>query len=103
MILELLSFAAEHIFEIAVGGAAVVAAGALVEFTINEILNKKTIAQGVGNRCPNAVKVLIKERKAQAVNVDIFGKNEELIESNVTISSSKGISRDLRVGQKIYV
>lgn len=83
-----------------IGGGIV---GALIGIAIDVFLDDSSLGEEVHTRYPEALKLLIKEKKSNAVKVGIFGENEREIESNVEITSSKGISNNLYVGQEIYL
>lgn len=76
--------------------------GATIFLTVDYFISKKTLVENVGDEYPNAFKILIKEKKKNAVNVGVFDKNNEHLD-DVEITSSKGVSNSLRKGQTIYV
>ena len=76
--------------------------GATIFLTVDYFISKTTLVENVGDEYPNAFKILIKEKKKNAVNVGIFDKNNEHLD-DVEITSSKGVSNSLRKGQTIYV
>lgn len=86
-----------------VGGAVGSVAGALVGFVIDVFLDEDSIGDEVHVRYPDAIKLLIQEKKNNAVKVGIFGEYDEEIETGVEITSSQGISDNLYVGQEIYL
>lgn len=92
-----------------IGGSALLggliggAAGAAIGFIIDVFLDESSIGSEVKVRYPDALKILIQEKKKTAVNVGIFGDNGTVIESNVEIESSQGVSDNLYVGQQIYL
>ncbi len=87
----------------AVGGAVGGAAGAFLGFVIDVFLDEDSIGDEVLVHYPDALKLLIQEKKSNAVKVGIFGEYDEEIETGVEISSSQGISDNLYVGQEIYL
>lgn len=87
----------------ALGGAVGGAAGALIGFVIDVFLDEDSIGDEVHIRYPEAFKLLIQEKKSNAVKVGIFGEYDEEIETGVEIASSQGISENLYVGQEIYL
>ncbi len=87
----------------AIGGAVGGATGAIVSFLLDIFLDEGTLSNEVHIRYPDALKLLIEERKKNAVKVGIFGEDEIVIESGVEISSSEGVSDNLHVGQVIYL
>ena len=56
----------------------------------------------VKNEYPDAFKMLIKEKKKDAVKVGIFDKTNSHIE-DIEITSNKGVSNNLHQGQTIYI
>ena len=87
----------------AAGGAAGFAAGSTIAWAIGKIIDADTLEDEVKIKYPNALKLLIKEKKKHAVNVGIFGENEDCIEDSVDITSDKGVSDELYVGQEIWL
>ena len=87
----------------AFGGAVGSVAGALISFVIDIFLDEDSIGNEVQVRYPDAIKLLIQDRKKNAVKVGIFGEYDDEIETGVEITSSQGISDDLYVGQVIYL
>ena len=87
----------------AIGGAIGGAVGGLIGWTIGKIIDATTLEDEVKIKYPNALKLLIKEKKKHAVNVGIFGENEDCIEDSVDITSDKGVSDELYVGQEIWL
>ncbi len=76
--------------------------GAALFLTIDYFLSPETLGEAVKKEEPDAFKVLIKEKKKNAVNVGIFDEDNEYI-NDMEITSSKGVSRSLRKGQIYYV
>lgn len=87
----------------ALGGAAGFAAGSTIAWVICKIIDETSLKDEVKIKYPNALKLLIKEKKKHAVNVGIFGENEDCIEDSVDITSDKGVSDELYVGQVILL
>ncbi len=86
-----------------IGHALGTAAAAVIEFVIDVFIDEESLQDEIEERYPEAFKLLIKEKKKTAVNVGIFDVCDDVIESNVEISSSEGVSNDLYVGQEIYL
>lgn len=86
-----------------VGGAVGGAAGAVIGFAVGFFLDEESLGNEVQVRYPEALKILIQKKKKNAVNVGIFGINDEEIETGIEISSSQGVSDNLYVGQEIYL
>lgn len=86
-----------------IGGAAGSVAGALISFVIDVFIDEDSIGNEVQIRYPDALKLLIQEKKSSAIKIGIFGENDREIENSVEISSSQGISDHLYVGQEIYL
>lgn len=82
-----------------IGGATVT----IIDFFIDVFLDEDSIGNEIHTHYPEALKLLIQEKKSNAVKVGIFGKNEEEIETGVEITSSQGVSDNLYVGQEIYL
>lgn len=81
-------------------------AGGLLEATIfmavDFFLSEDKLVEEVEEQYPDAFKLLIKEKKKNAVNVGIFDEDNEHLD-DVEITSSKGVSKSLHKGQTIYV
>lgn len=76
--------------------------GAAIVLSVPFFLSRDTLADAVREEEPDAFKVLIKEKKKNAVHVGIFDEDNEHI-NDMELTSSKGVSRSLRKGQTIYV
>ena len=76
--------------------------GATIFLTVDYFISKETLVENDEDEYPDAFKLLIKEKKKNAVNVGIFDKDNEHLD-DVEITSSKGVSKSLRKGQVIYV
>lgn len=76
--------------------------GAAIFLTVDYFLSSDTLSDAVREKEPDAFKVLIKEKKKNAVNVGIFDKDNEHI-NDMEITTSKGVSKSLHKGQTIYV
>lgn len=87
----------------AVGGLVGGAAGALISFVIDVFLDVDSIGEEIQIHYPDALKLLIQEKKKNAVKVGIFGEYDKEIETCVEITSSQGVSDNLYVGQLIYL
>ena len=82
-----------------VGG---IAGAALLTIAVDYFLTEDTLKESVREQEPDALKVLIKEKKKNAVNVGIFGKDNEHL-NDMEITTSKGVSHSLHKGKKIYL
>ncbi len=76
--------------------------GVAIAIAINHFLSEGTLKKIVWKENPNAFKMLIKEKKKNAVNVGIFGESDEHLD-DMEITTSKGVSRKLSKGQTIYL
>lgn len=79
-----------------------IAGVALLSIAVDFFLDKDTLKETVRKECPDAFKMLIKEKKKKAVNVSIFDEDNEHLD-DMEITASKGVSRNLRKGQTIYL
>ncbi|MCF0184795.1 MAG: hypothetical protein HUK01_10790 [Bacteroidaceae bacterium] len=77
--------------------------GTVVQFVLDVLIDEDTLGNEVQNRYPEALKLLIQQKKRNAVNVGIFDECDNEIASDVEISSSEGVSDNLYVGQEIYL
>lgn len=87
----------------AIGSVVGGAAGALVGWAIDYFLDEDSIGTEVKTRYSEAFKILIQKKKKQAVNIGIFSDETTIIESDLEIESTSGISDSLYEGQVIYV
>ena len=76
--------------------------GATIFMAVDFFLSKDKLVEKVEEEYPDAFKLLIKEKKKNAVNVGIFDEDDEHLD-DVEITSTKGVSKSLRKGQVIYV
>ncbi len=76
--------------------------GATIFMAVDFFLSKDKLVEKVEEEYPDAFKLLIKEKKKNAVNVGIFDEDNEHLD-DVEITSSKGVSKSLHKGQTIYV
>ncbi|MCR5568050.1 MAG: hypothetical protein K6G31_02120 [Paludibacteraceae bacterium] len=76
--------------------------GGTVGFLVGVFLDEDTIKDEVKVKYPDALKLMIEEKKKKAVNVGIFGDSGK-IASGIEIQSEKGVSDNLYVGQTIYL
>ena len=75
--------------------------GDLVETVVSVIIDLLTIKDEVRQKVPNAFKILIQKKKANAVNVGIFDKqNTPICPMNI---EGSGVQDELHVGQTIYL
>lgn len=65
-------------------------------------LSEDKLVEEVEEQYPDAFKLLIKEKKKNAVNVGIFDEDDEHLD-DVEITSTKGVSKSLRKGKVIFV
>lgn len=84
------------------GAATGAAVEAIVEYTINKIIDIFSLKEEIKMRCPSALKAQIVQKKSNAVDVGIYN-NSSTMTSKITIKSDEGVSGDLRVGQVIYL
>ena len=76
--------------------------GATIFMAVDYFLSEDQLVEEVEEQYPDAFKLLIKEKKKNAVNVGIFDEDNEHLD-DVEITSTKGVSKSLRKGQVIYV
>ena len=76
--------------------------GATIFMAVDYFLSEDKLVEEVEKQYPDAFKLLIKEKKKNAVNVGIFDEDNEHLD-DVEITSTKGVSKSLRKGQVIYV
>lgn len=76
--------------------------GATIFLAVDFFLSEDKLVEKVEEGYPDAFKLLIKEKKKNAVNVGIFDEDNEHLD-DVEITSSKGVSKSLHKGQTIYV
>ena len=66
------------------------------------VISIDSLKNDVKNEYPDEFKMLIREKKKDAVKVGIFDKTNSHIE-DVEITSNKGVSNNLHQGQTIYI
>ena len=76
--------------------------GATIFMAVDFFLSKDKLVEKVEEEYPDAFKLLIKEKKKNAVNVGIFDEDNEHLD-DVEITSTKGVSKSLRKGKVIFV
>ena len=76
--------------------------GATIFMAVDFFLSEDKLVEEVEEQYPDVFKLLIKEKKKNAVNVGIFDEDDEHLD-DVEITSTKGVSKSLRKGQVIYV
>ena len=76
--------------------------GATIFMAVDFFLSKDKLVEKVEEEYPDAFKLLIKEKKKNAVNVGIFDEDDEHLD-DVEITSTKGVSKSLRKGKVIFV
>lgn len=76
--------------------------GATIFMAVDYFLSEDKLVEEVEEQYPDAFKLLIKEKKKNAVNVGIFDEDNEHLD-DLKITSTKGVSKSLRKGQVIYV
>lgn len=88
-----------------IGAAALVGGvvGGGITVLIDVFIDENSIGDKIHARYPDALKLLIQEKKSNAVKVGIFGEYDKEIETGIEISSSQGVSDNLYVGQEIYL
>lgn len=74
--------------------------GATIFMAVDFFLSEDKLVEEVEEQYPDAFKLLIKEKKKNAVNVGIFDEDNEHLD-DVEITSTKGVSKSLRKGQII--
>ncbi len=94
----LLTFLTSFIFGGLVGGAAGAVLGAVVDWFIDD----ESLGDYIKEEYDDAFKLLIQEKKKNAVQVGIFDVCEDEIET-VEIQSESGVSNSIYKGQVIYV
>ena len=75
--------------------------GATIFLAVDFFLSEDKLVEEVEEQYPDAFKLLIKEKKKNAVNVGIFDEDDEHLD-DVEITSTKGVSKSLRKGKTIY-
>lgn len=77
--------------------------GAIIAFFfVKHLLEKTDIVERVKKVNSRAFYAVIQEKKKHAVSVGIFGRDDEYL-GNLEIRHDKGVSDDIRVGEKIHV
>ena len=76
--------------------------GATIFMAVDFFLSEDKLVEEVEEQYPDAFKLLIKEKKKNAVNVGIFDEDDEHLD-DVEITSTKGVSKSLRKGKVIFV
>ena len=66
-------------------------------------LDDTSVANQLHIKYPDALKLLIKKKKRNAINVGIFKDETNEIVPSLEITSEKGVSDNLYVGQVIYL
>lgn len=75
--------------------------GATIFLAVDFFLSEDKLVEEVEEQYPDAFKLLIKEKKKNAVNVGIFDEDDEHLD-DVEITSTKGVSKSLRKGKVIF-
>ena len=81
-----------------IGGASGAVLGAVVDWLIDD----DTLTESIQEEYDDAFKLLIKQKKQNAVKVGIFDSEETLLD-DVEIQSEQGVSDSLYQGKVIYV
>lgn len=81
-----------------IGGAGGAVLGAIVDWFIDD----DTLTESIEEEYEDAFKLLIKEKKKNAVKVGIFDEENDLLD-DVEIQSNSGVSDSLYKGRVIYV
>ncbi len=71
-------------------------------YYIKGIIDKRTVAEEVGQRVDNSFRAQILECKRNSVKVGIFDEEDNHIQ-NISLQSEAGISSELEPGTEIYV
>ena len=74
----------------------------MISLAVDYFICEDTLADNIEEEYPDAFKLLIKAKKKNAVKVGIFDEDNEHLD-DVEITSSKGVSKNIRKGQTIYV
>jgi hypothetical protein len=74
-----------------------------VGYCVGAFVDEFFLTDAIEEAYPDAFKILIKEKKKNAVNVGIFDIDDMTIEPSVEIESEQGVSDELYVGQVIYI
>lgn len=74
----------------------------MISLAVDYFICEDTLVDNIEEEYPDAFKLLIKEKKKNAVKVGIFDEDNEHLD-DVEITSSKGVSKNIRKGQTIYV
>lgn len=86
-------------------GVAAVGVGAAVGYgtawVVCTIIDKRELKKQLEAKRKGDFRALIMEKRKNAVDVGIFGKDEDKIEEEVTIESEKGIGNDVYEGMII--
>ena len=75
--------------------------GATIFMAVDYFLSEDKLVEEVEEQYPDAFKLLITEKKKNAVNVGIFDEDDEHLD-DVEITSTKGVSKSLRKGKVIF-
>ena len=81
-------------------GTAIAAAG-LSYLVCKIIIDAGFLKKRIKEECPDSFKILIKEKKKNAVKVGIFDVDERGL-GDMTVKSEKGVSDSIYEGQVIY-
>lgn len=76
--------------------------GDLIEAVVSGVIDLFTVKQQVKQKVPQAFKMKILEKKKNAIDVGIYGKNNNPL-SKVRIESNDGVSEELQAGQEYYI
>ena len=76
--------------------------GATIFLAVDFFLSEDKLVEEVEEQYPDAFKLLIKEKKKNAVNVGIFDEDNEHLD-DMEITSTKGVSKSLQKGKVIFV
>lgn len=85
------------------GGAIGGITGSIIGIVINVLLDVSSIKKEVNARYPEAIKILIQQKKRNSIKVGLFNEYDDEIETGIKISSTRGTSDKLYVGQEIYL
>lgn len=74
-----------------------------VGYCVGAFVDEFFLTDAIEEAYPDAFKILIKEKKKNAVNVGIFNKSDYEIKSDVKIEAQEGVADSIYIGQVIYV
>ena len=75
--------------------------GGVIFVAIKYVINAKALKNIAHHQCPDAWKIIIQEKKQNAVRIGIFDENDNV--ETMEISSDEGVSNRLHEGQVILL